>query len=739
MTSPQVHSGRETSQAGGPAKITPPADRLSHRAFWLWLIGILLVGLLCRVIMLHEYLSGNPLARVPMIDAATYWEWAERIAGGALVGETPFLSAPLYPYLLGLIRAVGGGLVTVYVVQLIVHLATAGLIGWIGRARFGSGVGLLATGLFLLATEPAFDSTRLLHSTLQLVLVALFWAQLIRLQQGSSLRGCVAAGALLGLNCLANPPMMLLIVLATAWVLVQAREWGRRIAQAGVFLATALVITGVATLHNWLACGEFIPVSAHAGITFRQGNTPRSQGIYTPLRGISTEREQMYKDVVRVYKRETGKPLRWRDVDAYFRDQGLEYWRSDPVGALKLAGRKLYLFLTARYVNDIYTPIGEFKSGLATWLVRLSPLPTALLMGPALVGLLVMLRRPVRYAPEWMLVVVPLFVAVVFMYSPRYRIPVVPVLAVAAAWALVRAVHWRRHWRWSIGVVGAVAASLVLGVVDRGVDVGALDLELARLRFQLGCALEEQGKAEEAIEQFRQALRPDVARPRVRLRLGRALLRLDRVEQACEEFRTAYRLKPNDPRVAYGLADVLLRQRLVGEADDVLKAATQKHPRSEVAAGLLRRSKKLRAELTESIEACRQTLGQNPSDSDTRVVLGLALKGLQRWDEAAEEFAAATELAPDDFEAHYELGVALVHLGRFDRAREAFDRALQLRPDDADVPYRVARLHLRFGRLTRASEYLRKALAIDPDHHNARRFLGEVEEVLKRRSPTTPP
>ena len=78
------------------------------------------LALLLRVAILDEFLRENPLAECPRVDAHTYWQMAQRMADGQWVGETPFLSAPLYPYSLGVVRTLGGGLLTVYVLQLIV-------------------------------------------------------------------------------------------------------------------------------------------------------------------------------------------------------------------------------------------------------------------------------------------------------------------------------------------------------------------------------------------------------------------------------------------------------------------------------------------------------------------------------------------------------------------------------------------------------------------------------------------
>ena len=301
-----------------------PAPSPIERFFWVFLGGICLVALVIRVFILIEFVHESPFAHALRSDARVYWEWADRIAGGVLIDDKPFLSAPLYPYVLGLIRFAGGGLVAVYVLQLVVHLATAGGIGLIGRARFGPTVGLLAAGLFLLLIEPAFDATRLLPSTLQLCLIVMLWATVLRAQHKRSFPWYALAGLVLGLTCLATPPAMLLIVLLGLWTVWEADRWTVGLRHAAALVVVALAVVSAATLHNALACGEFIPMTAHSGITFRQGNAPGADGTHTEVPGISRRRAEMHGDAVRVYQEATGRPPRWRDVDRYFLAQGLQ-------------------------------------------------------------------------------------------------------------------------------------------------------------------------------------------------------------------------------------------------------------------------------------------------------------------------------------------------------------------------------------------------------------------------------
>ena len=193
---------------------------------------------------------------------------ADRMAHGQWTESTPFLSAPLYPYLLGIVRTLGGGLLAVYILQVLLHVATAGLVGWATRIRFGPTAGLLAVVLFLALTEPAYSTTRVLANTLQVFLMAVVWWRWAALSEcGFTWSRALVLGALVSVLALALPPAILLVPLYGLWLWYSAGpSWSaaiRGLASVGV----ALLCIAPATLHNLLLHGEFIPITAHGGIT----------------------------------------------------------------------------------------------------------------------------------------------------------------------------------------------------------------------------------------------------------------------------------------------------------------------------------------------------------------------------------------------------------------------------------------------------------------------------------------
>jgi Flp pilus assembly protein TadD len=725
------------------SELTWTPESWAPRRFLLILTLICLIGLLCRLAILAEYVGSNPLAQAPVNDALTYWSWAGRIAEGQEGDRLPFFSAPLYPYLLGFLRSLGGSLTAIYVFQIIADVFTAALLAFAARMRFGAGVGLLAAALFLLLQDPASLSLRILPGSLQLLLVVLAWSGLTKLESGSSVSWTILAGVAMGLLCLAYAPALLLVALVVLWLVWRSGWRWSGFGRAAIALLAVGVVISPATIHNWLDCRELILIRSGGGVTLRHGNQPISNGTFTPISGVSDNRDRMHLDAARLYQAETGEKPTWKQVDRFFRNRVLTDWRADPLWAVELAGIKLYRFLSSRNYGDIYQHTSEMAAGLDRRL-WLAPLPVAWLMGPALLGLFVMLRRPIRHAPEWMPFLVPLFVAVVFWYSQRYRIPAVPIIVVAASWAICQALQVRRKKAWTVAVVLALAVSIATGSINRALDFDRLDRSNAY--FNVALALTQQGKLGEAAEYQREGLKHSPRNATMRIGLGDLLNRLGRHDEALAQFNEARAVKPADPslweeydvRLLGRIAGTLLQQKKPQDAEAALNGALKVEPTNPVLLRMLAGAKEIQGRHKDACAVYEQAIQYAPNDLELLNAYGNLLYQLQSWTEAREILERIVRLHPRDFGAHYHLGVIGTRLKDFDFARKSFERALEIEPRSIKTLHDLGWVNYLEGRYDDAVDCFRKALSIDPTNRACKTALERVEPFAKQSGVNAP-
>lgn len=573
----------------------PAPPRPVGRRFRAWLAALGLVALLLRLALLDEFLRENVISEWPPSDGEVYWNAAGRMAAGQWADKTPFLSAPLYPYLLGVIRALGGGLRSVYVVQILLHIITGLLLGVTTRLRFGSAAGVLAAALFFLLTEPAVSSTRIMPNTLQLLLVVVLWWRWALLAErtwrpgagprignpqsplAARLDQVFLVGALVGLLALAYPPALLLVPAYGLWVW---RDSGR-LRRAGLGMLAACLLIAPATLHNLLLHREFILISAHGGITLRQGNGPTAVGIGDVIPGVSLRRDRMHQDAARVFQQAHGRPGSWREIDRYFRNQAIRWWLENPGAALRLFGRKLYLYLTARHYDMLMPTVIERELHINDRAV-LAPLATPWLMGAALAGLLAVLRRPARFAPEWLLCLLPLLVVLLFFYAPRYRLPAVPLLCGLAAQAVVSC----RGLRWgTLGRVLLILLPLPLWLMNLRLGFDAPDFNrtffvraLSEATVESGNRRAQAGNWAGAEQRYREALELWPGNAAAHQQLGLLYARQGRFAEAEGELRTAIARRPDYLPARLHLYNVYCRQKRYADAAETLRAALERWP-----------------------------------------------------------------------------------------------------------------------------------------------------------------
>jgi tetratricopeptide (TPR) repeat protein len=607
-------------------------DEPSPRRSGLALATVCALGIAAQIAIVSQSLARDPFAATPINDAAVYWQWAGDIARGKLVGATPFLSAPLYPYFVGLVRGLGGGLTAVYALQVAMHVATALLVHRIAARRFSPRTAIVAAALYFLLADPAYHTARILNCTLQALVVAALWERMLALADRPRAGTAAVVGLLLGANVLANPTMLVAvpIVAAWSWWIAPAGAARGRIAIgrthraliaigevprariATIVLATSVATIAPATLHNWLACHELIPVSAQAGVTFYHGNAPGADGTYHAIPGISGDRLRQNVDARELVKDSTDGS--WKATSAAFFHKGLAFWRADPAAFARLVARKVYWFLSGQGYGDIYIPRLEIEDGIASRLL-LAPVPVAWWMLPALCLLAFALRDARRTLPEILLFALPLATVAVFWYSPRYRFPAVPIACVLGAHALCEIVSSRASRGRRIALGAALALGIAAGFVNRatGFDRGEnyrgqyelslgnvlvaqdrLDEALAHYQRALehgqrdaGAALADVlrrlGRGEEAIERLRDAARAQPGNAYVHKSLAVALAEARELSEAETEFETALRLDHDDWESLSGLGNVLLETNRPEAAIEKYRAALRLHPTFDVA------------------------------------------------------------------------------------------------------------------------------------------------------------
>jgi len=577
------------------------------RRAWVVPAALFAVALVVRIAHLIAF-SDSPFARLPILDAAFYDQWAREVAAGDWIGKGLWLGQPLYAWFTGLLYAAAGASVIVpLAVQCLLGAGTVTLIWALAARLLPRRAAHLTGGLAALFTPFLFTGGLLLSENLTLFLNA---ALLVLALRGERLgpRALFGLGALTGVAALARIQILLFAVLYAGW-LACARKERRALAAALFLVGTALPVAPV-TLRNVLVTGQPFLISANGGINFYLGNNPQARGLCTPPACLRRGHSETYADAQAEAERRAGRALTPRETDAFWWAEGRRFLGADLGASLGLWARKLAWFWNGFELSDV-VDFYESKSHSA-WL----HLPVDFrLVGPfGLLGLILLWRERRRAAPLYLYVASQVLFALLFFVNARYRVLVAPALLVFAAAGLAwtaAAARARDAGRLLGGGVALGLASLLV-FAPLGAARGG-DLAPAERHANNGAALLAQGRMEEAEQALRQALALKPAHGKAHFHLGTILKGRKDGAGALAEFRAA---AAAEPRLAP--AHLQVGNLLLNEHHDPVGAEA----------------------------AYRSALLADPRMALARYNLGLALLSQRRGAEAQQEFAEAARLDP---------------------------------------------------------------------------------------------
>lgn len=594
------------------------------------------VALLARLVT-GAQLGETTLFRSPQLDSLEYLTWARLIAGGDFVWPVPPPHGIGYPAFLGLLLSLfQGSLAAVRVAQSFLGAGTCLLAALVGARAFGRPAGL-AAGLVLALQGPLiYTEVSLLAEGLLLFLLAgalaVFWLVRPPLARG------IGAGILLGLAILVRPTALVVLpVLAGALWLESRAERRAALLQGALLTAACLLVVGPVVWRISRANGVFVPVQGYGGLNFYIGNSPAGEGL--PGKRLGRGWEMLNTEAARAGLRSPA------EQDRYYLRKTLAEIADRPGDFLGLLASKALWLVQAEEVRDTHS-YAFFRS--RSWLLRLLP-GFGLLLALAAAGVISAVRRgtPQPVLLGWLLVFAA--TAVLLVVGSRYRLPLVPVLAVYAglgAASLFEAARARRLR--DLAVLG-VAALAVWGVshLRRHEPTHNFAEELA----MSGASLEKQEDWAGALATYEQSLASDPGYVPALEGIGRTRIKQNDYRGAEEVLRRALQIEPDSQRAHHYLGVVLLQTGRPDEAVRELRAslalAPNDLPTLEALAPLLL----ARGEVDAAADAYARLAAIKPNDAATQ--LALARLAGARNDPAHGLPAArrAVELAPENPEA----------------------------------------------------------------------------------------
>jgi tetratricopeptide (TPR) repeat protein len=428
-----------------PMSVSKDNTSGSRTRFWIVLLTLV------HCFTWFVYYGQTPLGESPALDNRQTLLLAVQMANDELPSE-PFHRAPLYPYLLSLFLSIGfpSDLLPL-IARLLNAIALAVMAGtsasiagriWPNRAApwiAGCLIGLNPILVFF--SGDAFDILLATAAfTLALSQIA-NWLPQPNIKRSWWIGITLAIGAALRSHLL---PLALLWPIAAGILSKRQRSYHLTLAALGPILG--FVILGVVNQH---VAGEFRMLPWQGAYNLWAGNSPEANGrIYAQV--IRVDFENQYDnpaklESIALYEADTGNvpPHSISEMNAHWQSKALDHISHHPLQWTALMFHKAYYFLNSyeQYDNKTY----GFHKTLHPHL-KFNPIHWGAILLLAVAGTLTGLHKPNRR--RIMIALIVIFAAyaagtILFYTSNRFRLPMLPLLAVLAAGTTALPSIWR--------------------------------------------------------------------------------------------------------------------------------------------------------------------------------------------------------------------------------------------------------------------------------------------------------
>ena len=450
-----------------------------------------------------------------------------------------------------------------------------------------------------------------------------------------------AAGLAWGIAADIRPDVLAVMPFLAAGFLWQHRGEWRAGLRAALILAAATILPILPlTIYNAVAGGDLVLISSQGGVNLWIGNNPFADGSTAVAPGTRSDWWGGYRDTIAAAEAEAGRSLRASEVSRHYASRAWRFVLGEPTRSARLLLWKLRLFWTDWELGN-NQPVRFFAERYAS-VTRYLPLGFWFVAPLGLVGLALSVRG---LGPRWPLaayLVVYSLVVVLFFVNARYRLPVVPVLAIFSAHALVSMAAMSRGKRFRPLAASVASAALLMAVVT-AVPAAIDTSDGAGLRL-LAMDKARSGDTDGAIALMEQALAEQPALAGGDRSLGIYLMQAGRRAEAETHLARALRKDPRDVEAADALGALLLGAGRFREAAEVAareQAAAPLYPHGYVTMGLAMLNL---GDPGAAESALRTAIRLEPSSFDSVYTLGRLLAGQGRLQEAGALLGKAMDL-----------------------------------------------------------------------------------------------
>lgn len=527
---------------------------MKNRPGQIVFLSILLLGLLIKGGYLFLAYPDAGSVSALSIDESYHYRWANLIASGDLFAGAPYFRAPFYAWFLAvLIKIFNGAIVPIRLIQLLLGVVTLGLIFRLGKKIADWRASAVASVLYALYPTTTYFEGQLLLDSL-FTLLALWTFDLYLDFRAGRGRGWLF-GAALGLTTITRPTILIFLpfLFIPTFSRTSPFSFSGRMKRTAIWMTAAGLIVFPVTAINYAFSDQVVLVSYQGGVNFYLGNNPDADGYSSTFPGIGSD--WSLKDIDYQADIETGHQLRFNRQSQFWYEKGLNFFYEYPGKALALTAEKSCLLLSSREIsNNRPLDLAIFANPLLSYL----PVRFWLLLGLSILPLFLLSGRRRDLLNLYFAIAVYAVSVIMFFVSARFRLPLVPVIAVLGGIGIIGLVdEFKSGTRCPYVRIGLIAAAAVMLLSAANLSRGGRFDPRQALYMRGNSALRD-GDYAAAIARFDSLLALDPKYELARVNRGVTYLKLGDASMAKQDFYEELSVMTRSADAANNLAAVYL-------------------------------------------------------------------------------------------------------------------------------------------------------------------------------------
>jgi len=708
--------------------------------------AILIMGLLFRLIYLIHYINLPDWDQL-LVDSLFHFRWASSIADGNILGHEPYFRAPFYIYLLGGIFSIFGKSILVgRIFGHLIGLAVVALTYSTAKDIFSKKVAVIAALVYSLNPIALYFESELLVDSLFAALILLSINFFFKQFEDSRIRWPILTGIALGLAAITRPLILPMIPLYIIWLAVFKWSSGYSIKNLGVMIIFIVLIITPVTLRNYIIGNDFVLIASSGGINFYIGNNEKADGlsaVMPPPLGADWTME----DIEYLAEKSIGRNLSASEISDYWLGQGWQWIKNNTGDFYELYIKKLYYLLNAREISNnrnIDLFFGKFPY------FRYNPIKTGIIYPLALIGIAGLILSGRASKKRLFLILFILLYALTisfFFINARFRLPILPIAAILASSGIYFIIDIIKS-RTSIStliVTGAIAMAAFL--IANSNLYSYQNENVAGGYFNRGNFYLYHGSYEQALENYRQALKYNPSYPDARLNIGAAYLKMGEIDSADYYFRKELEYFPNNAESHINLASLYYLEEKYDSALIASQKAIEIKPYDNQARLIQLRAVAAQDDTTLFRSALQQAELMTDSIPAVYLEAGLQYSRWKIYDKAEFYLKRALQSESEPIEtdsrtftydisrnpreiramAAYQLGYIYGLAGQMEKSIELSNTAINYDSALVNAYINLASGYISIGSIQKAREILLIADRKFPENETVQRFLNHIE------------